>query len=104
MAQFDAHENLNLETQQLVPYLLNVQADLLDGLRTRMVVPLLTLSGVGSPIGHLNPQFKIKRISVVMATAEMAGVDLHILGEKVCSLQDRRNDIIAALDFLFSGY
>lgn len=29
---------------------------------------------------------------------------LHFLGEKVCSLKEQRNEIIAALDFLFTGF
>jgi len=32
MAQFDVFENPNQETNQAVPYLLDIQADLLDGL------------------------------------------------------------------------
>ena len=39
-----------------------------------------------------------------MSTAELAGVTVHILGEKVCSLKEQRNEIIAALDFLFTGF
>ena len=39
-----------------------------------------------------------------MSTAELAGVNLHVLGEKVCSLKEQRNEIIAALDFLITGF
>ena len=104
MAQFDVYVNPNPETKQAIPYLLDVQANLLDNLATRVVVPLIAVSAMGKAATHLNPQFKIQRTSVVMSTAELAGVNLQILGEKVCSLKEQRNEIIAALDFLFTGF
>jgi toxin CcdB len=39
-----------------------------------------------------------------MSTAELAGVSRQILGDKVGSLKAERNAIIAALDFLFTGF
>jgi toxin CcdB len=38
-----------------------------------------------------------------MFTAELAGVPNRALGEKVMSLKSRRDEIIAALDLLFTG-
>lgn len=104
MAQFDVYVNPNPETNASIPYLLDVQADLLNTLTTRVVIPLITVSAMGKAAKLLNPQFKIKRTSVVMSTAELAGVNLHVLGEKVCSLKEQRSEIITALDFLFTGF
>jgi toxin CcdB len=104
MAQFDVYENPNPETKKSIPYLLDVQADLLDNLATRAVVPLITVAAMGKAAEHLNPQFKIRRSTVVMSTAELAGVSRHVMGEKVCSLKEHRDEIIAALDFLFTGF
>jgi len=104
MAQFDVYENPNTDTNQSVPYLLDVQADLLEDLATRVVVPLVRVSVMGMAAKHLNPEFEIERISVVMSTAELAGVSTRMMGERVGSLKDRRNEIIAALDFLFTGF
>ncbi|MCF8107725.1 MAG: CcdB family protein [Desulfohalobiaceae bacterium] len=50
MSQFDVHENTNPETNQTIPYLLDVQADLLETLATRVVVPLITVSSAGKAI------------------------------------------------------
>lgn len=104
MAQFDVYENPNPETKTAVPYLLDVQADLLSDMATRVVVPLVNVAAMGKPAKILNPEFKIKQTAVVMSTAELAGVSLNVLGERVGSLSDRRDDIIAALDFLFTGF
>jgi toxin CcdB len=38
-----------------------------------------------------------------MSTAELAGVPARILGDKVLSLKSKRDEIIAALDMLFTG-
>jgi toxin CcdB len=39
----------------------------------------------------------------VMSTPEIAGVRMQDVGEKIISLDHRRTEIIAALDYLFSG-
>ena len=104
MAQFDVYENPNPETRQTIPFLLDIQSDLLDGLATRVVVPLIAASAMGKPARHLNPVFTIKRAKVVMSSAELAGIPTRLLGNKVGSLKEHRAEIIAALDFLFSGF
>jgi len=40
MAQFDVYRNAHPATRARVPYLLDVQSDLLETLATRVVVPL----------------------------------------------------------------
>ena len=104
MAQFDVYTNPNSETKRAIPYLLDVQADLLNNLRTRVVIPLYSVSAMGKAAKYLNPQFSIKRTIVIMSTAELAGVTVNTLGDNVCSLKEHRNEIIAALDFLFTGF
>jgi toxin CcdB len=104
MAQFDVFENPNEKTHQAVPYLLDVQADVLDTLATRVVVPLITPSAIGKPIKHLNPDLTVRNEIVFMSTAELAGIPVRSMGERVGSLKDQRQEIIAALDFLFTGF
>jgi len=104
MAQLDVYENLNPATQEEIPYLLDVQTGLLDGLASRVVVPLVKASAMGKAAQHLNPLLTVGQTEVVMSTAELAGIPTRLLGQKVGSLAERRGEIIAALDFLFSGY
>jgi toxin CcdB len=103
MAQFDVYLNPNPGTRKTIPYLLDVQADLLDTLATRVVVPLVLIEEMGLAAKRLNPQFKIKGEAVVLSSAELAGVTSRSLGDKVASLKNKRDEIIAALDFLFTG-
>ncbi len=103
MAQFDVYLNPNPDTRRFIPYLLDVQADLLDSLATRVVAPLILTEEMGLAAKCLNPQFKIKGVAVIMSTAELAGVPNRSLGDKVASLKNKRDEIIAALDLLFTG-
>lgn len=103
MAQFDVYLNPNRDTCKAIPYLLDIQADLLASLSTRVVVPLILAEEMKLAARQLNPQLKINGIAVVMSTAELAGILTRSLGEKVTSLKESRTEIIAALDLLFTG-
>jgi toxin CcdB len=101
MAQFDVYRN---PRRGVFPLLLDIQADLLDGLATRVVVPLANLKEYGArPIGRLNPTAKIRRAQYVLVFQEMAAIPVTALGERVCSLASRRTDLIAAIDLLVTG-
>jgi len=58
---------------------------------------------MGAGAQRLNPHFKIKGQAVVLSTAELAGISARVLGQKVASLKNKRDEIIAALDLLFTG-
>lgn len=103
MAQFDVYENPNPASRKSIPYLLDVQTDLLDSLVTRVVIPLVLTAAMTAPALRLNPSFCVGKTGVVMSTAEIAGVPFKKLGKKVCSLKQHRNEIVAALDFLVTG-
>ena len=101
MAQFDVYENTNEKTKANIPYLLDIQNDILKNLSSRVVIPLV-VSKEG--INLLNPKFVINEINVILSTAELAGIPIEILGNKVCSLKNRREEIIGAVDFLVTGF
>ena len=101
MAQFDLYRNPHSGP---FPLLLDVQAELLSQLATRVVVPLVKLDRYGSrPITRLNPTVKFGRYEYVLVFQELAAVPLSVLGERRGSLASRRADLIGALDFLFTG-
>ncbi|QXE89284.1 CcdB family protein [Geomonas subterranea] len=104
MAQFDVYENPDQDSKSSVPFLLDVQADLLNKLNTRVVVPLVPASAFAHPIPLLNPQLDVEGATVVMLTAELAGIHIRLLGAKVGNLKHSRAEIITALDFLFTGF
>jgi toxin CcdB len=104
MAQFDVYENSNPETSELYPCLLDVQADILGDLPTRIVVPLVNASAVIKPIPILQPELEIKGQRFYLQAAQLAGVSQSVLGFRICSAKASRDKIIAALDFAFVGY
>lgn len=55
-------------------YLLDIQADLLEGLDNRIVVPLLLPQDAPKSASRLNPIFSIKGKDHVMVTQFMAAV------------------------------
>jgi len=102
MSQFDVYANANPATNDQIPYLLDLQTDLLAITKTRVVVPL-ERCGTFSTAERLMPRFRIEGIDVVMSTPELAGVGQANLSDPVASLADKRQEIMAALDLLFSG-
>jgi len=104
MAQFDVCLNPNADSAPAVPYLLEVQSDLLEPVSTRVVVPLALLSERGQPAKYLNPQFDIQGVHVVMVTEQIAGIPKRAIGEIVLSLAAERDEIMDAIDFLLRGF
>lgn len=99
MARFDVYPNLDG-----AGFLLDVQANLLDGLNTCVVVPLMPASSAPLPAKRLNPVFDIQGESHVMVTQFMAAVPVAILKAPVVSLAGCDVEIGNALDLLFVGF
>ncbi len=85
-------------------YLLDVQADLLDNLNTRVVVPVMPFAKAPRPASILNPVFDIHEEPHVMVTQFLSAVPLHVLGKPSGSLLTRSDQITRALDFLYQGF
>jgi toxin CcdB len=105
MARFDVYPNPGAHTST-TPYLLDVQTDLLDGLDSRMVIPLRSLdhfAKVKLPT-RLTPVLNILGKDYLLETPKMAAVPQRILKDCVVLLNDDQARITAALDFLFQGY
>jgi toxin CcdB len=103
MAQFDVHRNVSSASRTRIPYLLDVQSDLLEPLATRVVVPLAKPQVLGKVAERLSPIFEVEGRKMVMLTPELAGVPRKALGERVANLASERQAIIAALDLVFTG-
>ena len=99
MARFDVFVN-----ESGAGYLLDVQSDLLSGLNTRVVVPLLPKSSAPSPAQRLNPVFIIDKEELVMATQYLAAIPDSELRSGVGSLAEQQDEISAALDMLYLGF
>jgi len=103
MAQFDVLLNKDARSRQAIPYVLDVQSDLLSVLATRLVIPLVEIDYFGRPATRLNPVVSFDDRRLVLSTAELAGIPLSALGKPVGSIASRRHEIPAAVDFLITG-
>ena len=86
-------------------WLLDVQTDMIHGLETRLVVPLIPTELVPRlDARRLNPAFLVDQTPVVMATQYMAAVPSGILREPEANLSSEQDRIKAALDMIFLGF
>jgi toxin CcdB len=98
MARFDVYAS-----PDRAGYLLDIQADLLANLNTRIVVPLLPVDAAPKPAQRLNPVFRLGETDHVMVTQFLSAVRVAILGRPVSTLIERDVEIVAALDLVLSG-
>jgi toxin CcdB len=99
--QFDVYKN---PRGGLFPLLLDIQADLVASLATRVVVPMAPKKKWGArPITGLNPLATLGGVEYILVFQELAAIQRTALGALVGSLADRRADVIRALDLLVTG-
>lgn len=99
MARFDVHR-----MPGGAGYLLDVQADLLQAIETRVVVPLLPADRAPPPMQRLNPVLTVEGEAVVMITQNLAAVPRRELGDVLTNLSEQADAIRDALDMLFIGF
>ena len=92
MARFDVYPNPGASAST-TPYLLDVQSDLLDGLDSRMVIPLRSLDDYSQVklSALLSPVFRIKARDYVLETPKMGAVPKRIL-KKTRFLRTSKNN------------
>lgn len=83
---------------------LDLQADILDDLKTRIVAPLYPVSELSWTMSRLNPRFTIEGETYVMATQRMVAIPVQDIGDFVTDLSKHSDVIVAATDFLFQGF
>lgn len=105
MAQFSVHENPNPRTKGDVPFLLDVQSDVLSVLATRVVVPLYRPEAFRSKaMTRLTPMVTVENTSLIAMVPEMAGLHQRDLGAIVGDLSALRHELLQAIDLLLTGF
>lgn len=99
MARFSVYKNNDSSG-----YLLDVQSDILSGLNTRAVVPMLRIDDSPKAADYLNPIFVIENESYVMLTQYIAAIPEGELNKRVTNLTEFHSEIMTALDMLFAGF
>ena len=101
--QFTVYRNADNATCKVVPFLLDIQSDLIEKFQTCVVVPLISPARAGTPLTRLMPLLEVDGESWVMDTPQLAGVPRRTLGQPVAELSSQRSTIMMALDMLISG-
>ena len=104
MARYDVHANPTVAERRHTPYLVDVQNDFIDGLQSRVVIPLRRESAFGPRARNLNPLFQVKGDGVVLDTAALGAIPAAVLRPPVASLRDQRAAVQEALDTLFGPF
>lgn len=104
MSQFSVYRN-NGANKAYYPYIINVQSELLDGLESRVVIPLADIDLVQYELKKLTPIFMIEGRKYFLMTNLITSVPAKILRDDyfVCDALHRRNEILAAMDLLITG-
>jgi len=101
--QFDVVDNPDPLEAAHRPYLVVLQSDLVSGLTSTVVAPLVPRDRMKGA-DCLNPIVPVEGREYWLATHELFAVDQRVLRGRVATLADHRDAIIAALDFVFVGF
>ena len=103
MAQFDVYLHPVGEWRDQSPYVLDVQSDLVRGVRNRLTIPL-THIWVEAPAERLAPVLQVEGVSLFLDTLGILAFPSSDLRNPVCSLREDAKRIWSALDFALHGY
>jgi toxin CcdB len=103
--QFSVYRNKNPRTKAAFPFLVDVQSDLLEPLNTRVVIPMTKAPALTrKPVSHLTPEVSFNGDRYVLMTPQLAGIGRAELGPHAGTLAEERQTILAAIDFLLTGF
>jgi toxin CcdB len=105
VAQFSVYRNKNARTKATFPLVVDVQSDLLEPLNTRVVIPMTKAPALTrKPVSYLTPEVSFDGDRYVLMTPQLAGIGRTELGPHAGTLVDERQTILAAIDFLLTGF
>lgn len=105
MARFDIYRNPG-RNKENIPYLMDVQSNVISGLATRIVVPLRTFSGFATLTlpADLFPTIAVDGIDHFLDTPQMGAIPASELTSKVGSAKACQTAIQTAMDRVFGAY
>ena len=104
MAQWDVYANPSPRAREELPFLVDVQSNLLSGLRTRFVVPCAPAEGQLERLPRrMSPEFDIGGRRVLLVPHEAGPMDAALLHKPVASLRAQSHLVIDAFDAVIGG-
>jgi toxin CcdB len=103
-SQFDVHPNPDVASRPRYPWVVIVQSDLVDAVRTRLVAPLAPEFRFPRAPGRVTPRVVFSGEAYVAVVPSLAALPAGVLrGAPVATLADQRASILSAVDLLFFG-
>jgi toxin CcdB len=104
MSQWDVYPNPSARLREEIPYLVDLQSDLLSGLASRLVSPLARTRIASAALpSRLCPAFTVDGVSVVLLPQESGPIETRLLKRRVMSLRTHAHEIVNAFDAVISG-
>lgn len=103
MAQFDVYENQNTQTNEIYPFLLDIQSDILRDLNTRVTVPLAIALKQSKSL-PFTPVIDVNGQNYMVMFHLMASYPINEYGSAIGNLEKDRSVLLGAYDFMIQGY
>ena len=102
MARFDVYSL----GRRFAPLVVDVQANMLSAIATRVVVPLTDATElVELPLPRLKPLIEIDGVRYLFQAPDIGAILARNLKNPIANVENQyRGDITRALDFLFQGF
>ena len=104
MARYDVYANPTAAERKHTPYFVDVQNEYIDGLSTRVMIPLRREAVFGPRARNLHPLLEVLGEKVVLDTAALGAVPLVELRAPIANLRQQRTEVQEALDTLLGAY
>jgi len=102
---FPVHRNRDPRSWRIYPYLVDVQSPAVDGLATRVVIPLSGASGAARfPLRYLMPAVTLDNRHYVAVTPQLTATECQALGPRVGTLSKESRDVESAIEILLYGF
>jgi toxin CcdB len=103
VSQFDVFENPIARARRAYPFVAVLQSDLAETGRDRIVAPLVPRQSLAGTVGRLTPHVTIAGVEHVLLVPSMTAMLADDLRQLRDQLVPYRDQIVAALDYLFLG-
>jgi toxin CcdB len=102
MAQFDVFVNPFATARQAYPFVVAMQSDLTVNGAEQLIAPMASINHAGST-ARIMPSVTLKGNELAVVVPRLAVVRSRDLQKKVGSIAAARDELLAAIDYLFFG-
>ena len=103
MAQFDVFVNPLASARRAYPFVVAMQSDLTISAAEQLVAPIASLEYGRSTGGRVMPAVALQGNNHIVVVPRLTTMRSRDLTEKVSSIAPARDELLAAVDYLFSG-